>query len=56
LEIMESTDTSGFSGPPMNDDEVTSGYQALSTDEVAELEAADWIEGTIGDVADCPAA
>ena len=40
--------------PHVVQDELEMGYRAMAADEERELEATEWIEGLIGDVADDP--
>lgn len=40
--------------PHVVQDDLEAGYRAMAADEEREREAADWIEGLIGDVADEP--
>ena len=40
--------------PHVVQDELEAGYRAMAADEEREQEAAEWIEGLIGDVADEP--
>lgn len=44
----------GLVRPHVVDTDLEAGYRAMAEDEAHEAEALEWIEGTIGDIADEP--